>query len=120
VLVDTNIVIDRLRGSEHAKAFINALARPPAISVLTITELVAGARTQKEELTFFEIVSVLRVLPETEKIASRAGEWLRHYSGSQGLDFPDAIIAATEQHSLPLVTMNLKHFPMFPKLKRPY
>ena len=33
----------------------------------------------------------------------------------------DAIIAATaEHHGLRLATLNVKHFPMFPKLKRAY
>ena len=37
------------------------------------------------------------------------------------LDFPDAVIAATAMHhGLELVTLNLKHFPMFPDLQRPY
>ena len=40
---------------------------------------------------------------------------------SHGIDIPDAIIAATaEHHGLRLATLNVKHFPMFPKLKRAY
>ncbi len=40
---------------------------------------------------------------------------------SHGLDDIDALIAATaEHHGLRLATLNVKHFPMFPKLRRAY
>jgi predicted nucleic acid-binding protein len=64
------------------------------------------------------LLSSARLLPVTEDIARRAGEWLKHYRASHGIDDFDALIAATaEQHGLPLATLNLKHFPMFPKPK---
>ena len=54
-------------------------------------------------------------------IAARAGVFVRLYGGSHSIDDPDAIIAATaEHHGLRLATLNVKHFPMFPKLKRAY
>jgi predicted nucleic acid-binding protein len=63
----------------------------------------------------------VRLLPVTSDIARRAGEWLKHYRCSHGVDDSDSIIAATaEHHRLPLATLNLKHFPMFPKLKAAY
>jgi predicted nucleic acid-binding protein len=47
--------------------------------------------------------------------------WSRVFAPSHGLDDVDAIIAATaEHHGLRLATLNVKHFPMFPKLKRAY
>jgi predicted nucleic acid-binding protein len=46
---------------------------------------------------------------------------MRHFHRSYGIDIPDAIIAATaEHHGLELATLNLKHFPMFPRLKPAY
>ena len=40
---------------------------------------------------------------------------------SHGVGLPDALIAATaERAELHLASCNLKHFPMFPNLKRPY
>jgi predicted nucleic acid-binding protein len=40
---------------------------------------------------------------------------------SHGIDIPDAIIAATaEHHGLKLATLNVRHFPMFRKLKPAY
>ena len=46
---------------------------------------------------------------------------MRHFHGSHGIDDTDAIIAATaEHHGLDLATLNVRHFPMFPRLKRAY
>ena len=50
-----------------------------------------------------------------------ARKFARHFQASHGLDVSDALIAATaEQHGLALATLNIKHFPMFKGLKRPY
>ena len=62
-----------------------------------------------------------RVLIVTSDIAELAGRMVKHFQKSHGLDDLDALIAATaEQHGLKLATLNTKHFPMFPKLKRAY
>ena len=54
-------------------------------------------------------------------VALRAAELLRIYNRSHGVGAVDAVIAATAQvHDLPLVTLNLEHFPMFPDRQRPY
>jgi hypothetical protein len=46
---------------------------------------------------------------------------MRRFRRSHALETPDALIAATAtHHQLQLTTLNLKHFPMFPELKRPY
>jgi hypothetical protein len=63
----------------------------------------------------------LTCLPIEEEIAERAGALMRQFHKSHGIDIPDAIIAATaDHHGLKLATLNVKHFPMFPKLKRAY
>jgi predicted nucleic acid-binding protein len=57
----------------------------------------------------------------SSEISRSAGGFIRHYSTSHGIDIPDALIAATaEHHGLRLATLNVKHFPMFPRLKRAY
>ncbi len=61
------------------------------------------------------------VLDITHDIGVKAGEYLKKYRASHGVGAIDALIAATaESHSLNLATLNLKHFPMFKDLERPY
>jgi predicted nucleic acid-binding protein len=121
VLLDTNILIDYIRRVPTAIAWLRSLPAAPSISVISVLELHAGARTQQEETEIELICAPLRCLPISDEIAKGGGSFLRHYGKSHGIDVPDAIIGATaEHHGLRLATHNLKHYPMFPKLKRPY
>ena len=121
MLFDTCVVIDVLRQHKAAMAYLAAVSTLPFVSVVTVAELYAGARGIRDERNIGNLLGSARILPVTPDIARRAGEWLRHYRGSHGIDDFDAIIAATaEQHGLKLATLNLKHFPMFPKLKAAY
>jgi predicted nucleic acid-binding protein len=121
ILVDTNILIDYLRGRLDAIAWLEALEERTAISAISVLELYAGARGQRDERDIIALREQLTCLPASEEITERAGAILRHYRMSHGIDIPDAIIAATaEHHGLKLATLNVRHFPMFPKLKRAY
>jgi predicted nucleic acid-binding protein len=120
-LLDTNILIDYIRRVPIAVAWVRALPRSPHISVISLLELHVGARSQREEKDIEVVCAPLKALPVTADIAKRAGSFMRHFGKSHGIDIPDAIIAATaEHHGLRLATLNVKHFPMFPKLKRAY
>jgi len=121
LLFDTNILIDYLRGREQAMDLLTAQTEPPTISVASVMELYAGFRSRREELDGERLLQQSRILALTEDIARRAGVFSRHFEPSHGVDDVDAIVAATaEQHGLKLATLNVKHFPMFPKLKRAY
>jgi predicted nucleic acid-binding protein len=121
MLLDTCVLVDMLRKQKNAVGFSASLAGLPSASVVTWTEVLAGANSVKDERVIQQALGNVRLLPVTADIARRAGEWLKHYRGSHGVDDFDAIIAATaEQHGLKLATLNLKHFPMFPKLKAAY
>ena len=88
---------------------------------MSITELYAGALSVREERQIDRIVRSSNVLPVTLGIASSARQHVKHYQSSNALDDFDAIIAATaEHHGLSLATLNVRHFPMFPKLKPAY
>jgi predicted nucleic acid-binding protein len=121
LLIDTNILVDVARRVPAAVVWLRALPEAPRISVVSLLELHVGARTQREEKEIEAVCTPMRALPVTDDIARRGGSFLRHFVMSHGIDIPDAIIAATaEHHGLRLATLNVKHFPMFPKLKRPY
>jgi predicted nucleic acid-binding protein len=121
ILVDTNILVDFLRGRAEAATWLDALEERPAISAISLLELYAGARSQRDERDIIALRQQFACLPIGEEIAERAGATMRHYRTSHGIDIPDAIIAATaEHHGLKLATLNTRHFPMFPKLRRAY
>ncbi|MFZ1104428.1 MAG: type II toxin-antitoxin system VapC family toxin [Hyphomicrobiaceae bacterium] len=121
LLLDTNILVDYVRREPIAVAWLRALPEPPHISVISLLELYVGARSQREERDIETVCAPLKELSVSAEIAKRGGGFMRHFGKSHGIDIPDAVIAATaEHHGLRLATLNVKHFPMFPKLKRPY
>ena len=121
VLLDTNIIIDHMRGLPKAVRFVQALTGKPSASVATIAELFAGADSRTEEERIHALQAWVRFLDVDARIAENAGQLMKHYQAAHGLDDLDALIAATaEHHGLPLATLNVKHFPMFKKLKAAY
>lgn len=120
-LLDTCILIDYSRGKPDAVVFIDSLAIAPALSALTVSEILAGIRNKREQTLFENFFSYCDILPVTYPIALQGGQLLNQYMRSHGTDLVDSILAATAlEHQLELVTCNLKHFPMFPNLAAPY
>ena len=121
MILDSCILIDLSKQQGAAVDYVTSLSHAPAISVLTVTEVMRGVRDAREAELTSNLFADWHKLPVTLDIASLAADFLRKYGPSHGLDIVDATIAATAQvHDLPLVTLNLKHFPMFPDLRRPY
>ena len=121
ILVDTNILIDQLRGLPEAVRFGKTLPKDTALSAVTVAELLAGIRSDQQREKVAALVESYATIPLDLKTAELAGDYLRLYRKSHALDISDATIAATARiHDLALVTLNLKHFPMFPSLKQPY
>lgn len=114
LLLDTNIIIDHLRGYQPARTFLIKLcsAGELIISVITRMELYAGKNMGNPEVQakVEDILSRFTVIPVTPLLAQRAGELLRDYR-PQGLSPLDAIIAATAlDHKASLITRNVKHY----------
>jgi len=112
LVVDTDLLIEYLRGRPRAVDYLHALDADLHLSSLTVAELFAGAREDEEEalrtmLRAFEVVAV------DGAIAEAAGTLRRRYGPSHGTGLPDAVIAATVGSvGGRLVTFNRKHFPM--------
>lgn len=114
-LIDTNILIDHLRGKAQATEFLlasHANKVKMALSVITRIELMAGMKTSEQDkierlLDIFEEINV------TRDIAEAAGSYMNNYAKSHGLNIADAIIAASAKCiGASLYTLNKKHFPM--------
>jgi len=121
MLLDTCVIIDLLRGKTAALDFVEALAGTPALSAVTVTELVAGCRNAKERRAIDALLSHYIIHDIGLEIAALAGDYIRRYGPSHDMDPIDGLIAATAAVlGLPLATLNLRHFPMFAGLTRPY
>lgn len=123
-LVDTTVAVDHLRGVPSAVELLTALTDDGNVLVaseLVRFELLAGVRN-KELTAFEEFCSALRWAQVTEDVARVAGQLARRYRKSHsGIGAVDYLIAATAiVIDADLLTTNVRHFPMFTKLERPY
>ena len=120
MIVDTNILIDALRGKLEAKRFFLSAEQVFSISVVSISELYAGLRSsERQQVQVFLRSFTVHIVDEA--IAKLAGEFKNQYSRSHNVGLADALLAATSQiHRDQLATLNTKHFPMLLDVIRPY
>src|SRR5437870_4661969 len=98
LLLDTNILVDFLRDRDDAVRLLDAQTELPGISVASIVELYAGARSRQQEERIEQLLTQAKKFPLTEAIAKRAGAFVRVYRPSHAVEPVDAIIAATAEH----------------------
>ena len=124
VLVDTDVLIDFLRGYGPAVSFVNVHSDRIVLSAVVVAELYAGARGAKDgpEQTVLEnLLSLFRVVPIDGEIARLGGLYRRDYGPSHGISLPDALVAATAfLERAELKTLNVKHYPMFEGIEPAY
>lgn len=124
MIVDSCILIDLSRRLPAAVAYLAELEASgvvPAISALSVTEILRGVRQESEKLLFEALFDRWEIVPVDFEIAVEGADYMKTFRRSHNLDIVDALIAATASTlGKPLATLNLKHFPMFPDLKRPY
>ena len=110
MIVDTNILIDFLKGHKKATKFIDQ-NQPISTSVVVVSELYSGIRSKPEAKELTTFLSFIELVDVTETIARKAGLLRGKYFKSHGIEIPDAIIAATaDQLGVPLATLDKKHF----------
>ena len=120
ILVDTDVLVDFLRGNEKALSFMKNHAEEIILSSIVVAELYAGIRTNEED-KLDRLISLFPVIPLTSEIARYGGFFKRDFHKSHGIGLADALIAATaESQGATLKTLNTKHYPMLKGLKPPY
>ena len=119
MIFDSDVVIWASRGDSEAASWINA-ARDPAMSVVTLVEVLQGARSTVEMRQMRQMVRALqfRVLPLSESIGNAAAALIEEHALSGGLQLADALIAATAiDAGEVLATANTRHFRAIRKLE---
>lgn len=116
VLVDSDVLIELLRGRNHEISGrwieLRESNAPVLYSPITSAEIWRGARAS-EAAAVATAFSALTCIPIDAVIGKRAGEYLARFHSSHGMEIGDALIAATSSvHELRLWTRNRKHFPM--------
>ena len=111
VLLDSDILIDHLRGYEPARQYLKQFEtgeRQGSLSIITVAELAAGQMRQEQEEEKVQLfLALFTHIALDFAIARRRGEIRRRYHTR----LADALIAATAlSHHLPLSTRNLQHF----------
>ncbi len=120
-LVDTDILIDYLRGHANAIAVIEENSNDLCLSVINVAELYQGVRSAKEQKKLADTLSAFIVLPITMEIATLGGTFSSKFRASHGAGLADCLIAATAHlHDLTLQTLNSKHYPMLRHVEVPY
>lgn len=121
ILVDTDVLIDFLRGYDQAVTFIDEFSPHIILSPIVVAELYAGVKGTRELNVLNNFVSLFRVVPIDSEIAKKAGLFKRDFGKSHGVGLADAILAATaEKENAGLKTLNVKHYPMIKGLRPAY
>jgi predicted nucleic acid-binding protein len=101
ILIDTDILVDHLRGARP----LHLPHTDVRISVITRSELFAGARADETKLR--SLLTLFQEIALDRTIAERGGR-IRRYAG---IPLPDALIAATAlERGLEIMTRNRRHF----------
>ena len=124
VLLDTDVLVDFLRGHGGANACIEQYADRVILSAVTVAELYAGVRggeEDPEQTALAELLSQFRIVAVSGVVARLGGLYKRDYGAKHGLGLADAVIAATATlEEASLKTLNTRHYPMFDGLSPAY
>ncbi len=120
-LVDTDVIINYLKGMGKSKDFLMKIIDGKAVgffSVITEAELLSGAKEKEDEEDIYDVLDLMEAVEVKREIAASAGRLRRKYA-AYNTKLPDAIIAATaKEKRLILATANENHFKIFYEIEK--
>ena len=111
MLIDTNIIIDHLRGEEKATALLSKIEKGTIkgyIPTLVEAEVLSGFKlTHKQIEDIIRLLSIFKRIEIDSEIAQKGAEFRRKYR----CGLVDGLIAAAAwKIGVALATRNIKHF----------
>jgi predicted nucleic acid-binding protein len=121
VVLDSDMLVDYLRGFPAAGSFVDGLGVTPTCSEVTRVEVLRGMRSAERRVTE-RFLATIRWGGVDEQISTLAGDLGRRFRRSHGaIGAADLVIAATaERLGIPPATLNVRHYPMFQGLEPAY
>ncbi len=111
VVLDTNILIEILKGDSETIGKVEAFEEELCISSITAMELFYGARNKAEVKKLEQFILYFSIIYPDETLSRKAMALVKRYAKSHALDIPDSIIAATAlMLDSKLFTYNRKDF----------
>lgn len=116
ILIDSDVLIDHLRGKPEAVTYLRRLEANGEIlctCAIVIAEVESGLSIP-QSLAVNPIIERLYVLECDVSAARQAGRWRYAYARAGiALSLPDSMIAATAYtHGATILTRNVRHYPM--------
>ncbi len=120
-LIDTDVIIEYLRGREQAIRYLESLEGRLCVSAITVAELYSGVRGEDEEAAIERFLDAFDVIGVDQALARLAGLCRRDCEPRYGTGLADAIVAmSAEAAEAVLVTFNKRHYPMIDDVLVPY
>lgn len=121
-ILNTDILIDVLRGNKQAIAWFRTLTEVPSITDSVFRELMETVRNEQEVHQMFQFIAPLPIIWPTKTESAKAYSYYPECL-SDGLGLIDAEIACCAvERSATLCTLNVKLYQCIPNLKviKPY
>lgn len=121
LLIDTDILIDYLRGQKQAVSFLENTDNHLMTSAINVAEIFVGVRDGKERSVLEQFIQLFEIINIDHEIAEMGGLFRRDYGQTHGTGLADGIIAASAKlKKARLITLNARHFPMLADVFIPY
>lgn len=115
ILFDSDVLIEYLRDNSKIVTEIELITGSNiilAVTPITEAEIRRGMRSHERQKTE-EALGKFECLDLNRDVGKKAGEYLKRFGRTHGLELSDAFIAAAAfVHQFALCTFNWKHYPM--------
>src|SRR3990167_5934234 len=110
ILIDTNIIIDAIRGLSITVDYLDSLDTL-RISVVNAAEIIEGSSTKLDMKSNLDSLTDFEIIPISERISQMALDLVEKYYLKEGLNYVDALILSTAAiENLDFATLDKRHF----------